>query len=268
MRTSKVAAFVADDRFRNTILFVILANAILQGLQTSSTVMASAGDLIDFLDKVCLYIFVFEILLSIYASGLKFFKSGWNLCDILIIGISLFPAAESLTVLRALRILKLFRVVTVAPRLRRIVEGFIDSLPGMASVFLFLGVIFYIGAVIATKLFGGPCFNCTISQAEQFDLWFGTIGRSLYTLFQIMTLESWSMGIVRPILDVYPSAWLFFVPFILLTTFAVMNLLVGLIVNSMQDAHSEQANAETDAFRHDVLLKLQAIENELGKINK
>ena len=123
-----------------------------------------------------------------------------------------------------------------------------------SSVFLLMGIIFYIGAVMATKLF-----------AADFPEWFGSIGASLYTLFQIMTLESWSMGIVRPVLEVYPYAWLFFVPFIMMTTFAVVNLLVGLIVNSMQDAHAEESNAATDAYRDEVLDRLKAIEERLNK---
>jgi voltage-gated sodium channel len=139
------------------------------------------------------------------------------------VGIALIPAAQGLSVLRALRILRVLRVVSAAPRLRRVVEGFITALPGMASVFLLIGIIYYIGAVMATKLFGAS-----------FPEWFGHLGASAYSLFQIMTLESWSMGIVRPVMEVYPYAWAFFVPFILMTTFAVMNLLIGLIVNSMQ----------------------------------
>ena len=138
--------------------------------------------------------------------------------------------------------------------MRRVVEGFVTALPGMGSVFLLMGIIFYIGAVMATKLFGAS-----------FPEWFGTLGASFYSLFQIMTLESWSMGIVRPVMDVYPYAWLFFVPFIMVTTFAVVNLLVGLIVNSMQDAHAEESNAATDAYRDEVLDRLPKIEERLGK---
>jgi len=117
-----------------------------------------------------------------------------------------------------------------------------------------MGIIFYIGAVIATKLFG-----------DAFPEWFGDLGRSGYTLFQVMTLESWSMGIVRPVMETYPFAWAFFVPFIMVTTFAVVNLLVGLIVNSMQDAHAEEGNAATDAYRDEVMAKLNAIEARLDK---
>ncbi|MEO1308829.1 MAG: ion transporter, partial [Pseudomonadota bacterium] len=131
-------------------------------------------------------------------------------------------------------------------------EGFVTALPGMGSVFLLMGLVFYIGSVMATKLF-----------AESFPEWFGNLGLSAYSLFQIMTLESWSMGIVRPVMEIYPFAWAFFVPFILLTTFAVVNLLVGLIVNSMQDAHSEEENEKTDAYRDEVLHRLEAIEKAL-----
>ena len=142
----------------------------------------------------------------------------------------------------------------MAPRLRRVVEGFITALPGMGSVFLLMTIIFYIGSVIATKLF-----------APSFPEWFGSLPASAYTLFQIMTLESWSMGIVRPVMEIYPQAWLFFVPFILTTTFAVVNLLVGLIVNSMHDAHNEEAGEITEAYRDEVLSRLIAIEKHLDE---
>ncbi|MDH3265079.1 MAG: ion transporter, partial [Paracoccaceae bacterium] len=143
---------------------------------------------------------------------------------------------------------------SVLPRLRRVVEGFITALPGMGSVFLLMGLVFYIGAVLATKLFGAA-----------FPDFFGTLGRSAYSLFQIMTLESWSMGIVRPVMEVYPYAWAFFVPFIMVTTFAVVNLLVGLIVNSMHDAHAAEETEKTDAYRDEVLARLEAIERRLSE---
>ncbi|SIO49226.1 voltage-gated sodium channel [Rhodovulum sp. ES.010] len=237
---------------RNAILGVILFNAVLLGMETSDRIMAQAGGLIVALDWLCLSIFVAEIAAKLLAYRFAFFRSGWNVFDFVIVGIALVPAAHALSVLRALRILRLLRVISVAPRLRRVVEGFISALPGMGSVFLLMGMIFYIGAVMATKLFG-----------DTFPEWFGTLGLSAYSLFQIMTLESWSMGIVRPVMDVYPYAWGFFVPFIMVTTFAVVNLLVGLIVNSMQDAHHEEDVKRTDAYRDEVLARLQAIEARL-----
>ncbi len=251
--TALLTEFLERPVVRNTIIGVILFNAVLLGLETSQSVMGRVGPLIRVLDLACLSIFVAEIAAKLVAYRWRFFRNGWNIFDFLIVGISLVPGAQTLSVLRALRILRLLRVISVAPRLRRVVEGFVTALPGMGSVFLLMALIFYIGAVMATKLF-----------AASFPDWFGTLGLSAYTLFQIMTLESWSMGIVRPVMDVYPMAWLFFVPFIMVTTFAVVNLLVGLIVNSMQDAHAEEANASTDAYRDEVLSRLAAIEAKLG----
>ncbi len=259
----RVERLIATPAFQNTVMAVILFNAVILGLETSRPVMAEVGPLIETLDGACLAFFVVELLLKLFAQRTAFFRSGWNWFDTIIVGIALVPAGQGLSVLRALRILRLLRIVSVAPRLRRVVEGFITALPGMGSVFLLMGIIFYIGAVMATKLFGGDCAACSPEQAAQFQDWFGSLGASLYTLFQIMTLESWSMGIVRPVLEVYPEAWLFFVPFIMLTTFAVVNLLVGLIVNSMQDAHNEEADAATGSYRDEVLRRLEAIESRL-----
>ncbi|WP_102106596.1 ion transporter [Oceaniglobus roseus] len=248
----RLARWIEGPAFTNTILAVILLNAALLGLETSDVVMDRTGPLIPVLDSLCLVIFVIELALKLFAQGARFFRNGWNLFDSVIVGVSLVPGAQTLSVLRALRILRLFRVLSVAPSLRRVVEGFITALPGMASVFVLMALIFYIGAVMATTLF-----------AQSFPEWFGDLGRSAYSLFQIMTLESWSMGIVRPVMEVYPYAWAFFVPFIVVTTFAVVNLLVGLIVNSMQDAHNSESDAVTGTYRDEVLARLAAIERRL-----
>lgn len=250
----RLGEFLEGSRFSNFILGVIILNAITLGLETSKTAVAAIGPLINIVDNICLVIFVLELVAKLYAFRFKFFRSGWNIFDFIIVGIALAPGADGLSVLRALRILRVLRVISVAPSLRRVVEGFVTALPGMGSVFMLMAMIFYIGAVMATKLFGGS-----------FPDWFGTLGRSGYSLFQIMTLESWSMGIVRPVMVEYPYAWAFFVPFIMVTTFAVVNLLVGLIVNSMQDAHSEESNAATDSYRDLVMQRLEAIEAKLDK---
>ena len=253
----KTAAFLDQPWVRNGIIGVILFNAVLLGMETSTTLMGVAGPVIIALDTLCLSIFVLELALKFHAQRGQFWRSGWNIFDFLIVGISLMPGAQSFSVLRALRILRLLRVVSVSPNLRRVVEGFIKALPGMGSVFLLMGMLFYIGAVMATKLF-----------SDSFPDWFGDLGNSAYSLFQIMTLESWSMGIVRPVMEVYPYAWAFFVPFIMVTTFAVVNLLVGLIVNSMQDAHAAESNQATEDYRDEVLKRLAAIEARLSEAEK
>jgi voltage-gated sodium channel len=250
----RLADWLDRPQVRNTIVAVIVFNAIVLGLETSDTLMAAYGPVILTLDRVCLTIFVLEIGAKLVAHGPRFFRSGWNIFDFLIVAIALLPATQGLAVLRALRILRVVRIVSAVPSLRRVVEGLFAALPGMGSVFLLMSIIFYIGAVMATKLF-----------SDSFPEWFGTLGASLYTLFQVMTLESWSMGIVRPVLEVYPYAWAFFVPFIMVTTFAVVNLIVGLVVNSMQDAHAAESNAATDAYRDEVLERLRKIEEKLGE---
>ena len=252
MTRARLAAYLDRTDVQYAIVAVIVLNAIVLGMETSKTLMANAGGLILWIDRLCLAIFSAEILLKLYARGARFFRSGWNVFDFAVVAVSYVPDAGGLSVLRALRILRVLRLVSAMPRLRRVIEGFLSAIPGMASVFGLMTLIFYIAAVIATKLFG-----------TSFPDWFGDLGKSAYSLFQIMTLESWSMGIVRPVMDVYPYAWAFFVPFILVTTFAVVNLVVGLIVNSMQDAHAEEEVAATEAHRMEILKRLEAIERKL-----
>jgi len=244
----KIESVISARSFGNFILAVILVNAVVLGLQTSKELMAKSGSVLDLIDNICLGIFTIEILLKLIVHRHRFFFSGWNNFDFVIVGISLVPGAGGLSVLRAMRIMRVLRVVSIAPSLRRVVEGFITALPGMFSVFVLMALIFYIAGVMATKLF-----------ADTFPDWFGTLGESLYSLFQIMTLESWSMGIVRPVMDVHPYAWAFFVPFIMITTFAVVNLVVGLIVTSMEGAHDAEENEATDNYREDVMNKLDAL---------
>lgn len=247
-----VAAFLDRPTVARFIIALILINAVTLGLETFPAVMARAGGLILAIDRLCLSIFVVELALRLYALGPRFFRSGWNVFDFVIIGISLLPSTGGFSVLRAMRILRVLRVVSAVPSLRRVVDGLGRALPGMGSVFLLILIIYYIAAVMATKLFGAS-----------FPQWFGSLTATSFTLFQIMTLEGWSGEIVRPVMEVYPYAWAFFVPFILITTFAVLNLIVGLIVNSMQEAASEAEQERDQAFEAQVMERLTAIEKKL-----
>ncbi len=252
----QINALISTRAFSNFILAVILVNAIVLGLQTSKDLMVRIGPLLDMIDTVCLGIFTIEILLKLTVQRHRFFFSGWNNFDFVIVGISLVPGAGGLSVLRAMRIMRVLRVVSIAPSLRRVVEGFISALPGMISVFALMALIFYIAGVMATKLF-----------ADTFPQWFGTLGESLYSLFQIMTLESWSMGIVRPVMEVHPYAWAFFVPFIMVTTFAVVNLVVGLIVTSMEGENEAEDNKATGDYRDEVMARLDALSAKIDTLN-
>ena len=243
---------------RNFIVGVIVFNAIILGMETSKAIMAAAGDLILLLDRICLMIFVVELTAKLFAQRLQFFRNGWNIFDFVIVGVSLISGNGGLSVLRALRILRVLRVISVVPSLRRVVEGFVTALPGMGSVFLLMGIVFYIGAVMATKLFGAS-----------FPQWFGTLGQSGYTLFQIMTLESWSMGIVRPVMEEFPLSWMLFVPFIIMTAFTVLNLFIGVIVDAMQQEHEAEARAERETMMSEneqMLIEIRAMRKELQEI--
>lgn len=240
----RVGTLVESDRFQHAIVAVIVLNAIVLGLETSQVAMAVAGPLLVTVDLMCLTVFVAEIALKLYAFRFGFFRSGWNIFDFSVVAIALVPATEGFAVLRALRILRVMRLISMVPTMRKVVQALVGAIPPMGTVIALLGLVFYVFAVMATKLFG-----------QSFPDWFGTVGASLYSLFQIMTLESWSMGIVRPVMEAYPYAWVFFVPFILVTTFAVMNLFVAIIVNSMQSAHEDEARA-AERQRHDDLVAL------------
>jgi len=224
----KIGIYVESARVRNFIIAIILANAITLGMNTSPYFSDKYGDIIHTIDMIILYIFVVEISLKLIAFGFKFFRSGWNVFDFIIVGIALFPDSGILSVLRVLRIFRLLRAISLIPSFRLVIESLLNSIPGIASITGLLVVFYYIFAVIATTLFG-----------QAFPDWFGTLGKSMYSLFQIMTLESWSMGISRPVMQVFPYAWLFFVTFILIATFAMMNLFIAIIVDTMQNIHKK-----------------------------
>lgn len=255
----RVGALVDSRRAQTAITALIVVNAVTLGLETSETAMALAGPLLRTVDALILSIFVVEIALKLFAHGARYFRDPWNLFDMAVVGVALVPASEGFSVLRAFRILRVLRLVSVVPSLRRVVGALLHAIPGMGSVVMLLTVLFYVFAVMATKLFG-----------QQFPDWFGTIGASFYTLFQVMTLESWSMGIVRPVMETYPVAWLFFVPFILLTSFAVLNLFIGIIVDAMQSqAHEEEAELHRgEPTLVDVMGEVQAIRAEIAELRK
>ena len=256
----RVEALITSRRFELAITAIIILNAITLGLETSDAAMAAFGPVLLLIDRVVLWIFVVELALRFYVYRTRFFHDPWRVFDFVIVGIALMPATGSLSVLRALRILRVLRLVSMVPSLRRVVGGLIAALPGMGSITVLLTLIFYVFSVIATKLYG-----------EAFPEWFGTLPASAYSLFQIMTLESWSMGIVRPVMDVFPYAWTFFLPFILCTTFTVLNLFIGIIVSAMQAEHeatAEEERAGLSVQQENILQELKALRAEIAELKK
>jgi voltage-gated sodium channel len=249
---------VEHPRTERVIMALIIINAVILGLETSPTVTKSFGGTLDLLDHLILAVFVVEIAARIAVHRTAFFRDPWSLFDFFVIGIALVPATETFSVLRALRILRVLRLITIVPSIRRVVGGLIAALPGMGSVVMLLALLYYVFSVMATKLFGA-----------QFPDWFGTIGASAYSLFQIMTLESWSMGIVRPVMEKFPYAWAFFVPYIIVTTFAALNLFIGIVVTAMQSEHDQTASDERDALHQEnvtMMDELKYIRTEIAAL--
>lgn len=244
----RLGDWIESPPIQNVIIGVILFNAVTLGLETSSFVQDRAGWLLLRVEQAVLALFVLEIAIKLYAFRLRFFRSGWNVFDFVIVGIALVPASGPLAILRAFRILRILRLVTKIARLRHLVESLIRALPSIGWIVVLLLMVFYIFAVMGTKLFG-----------EQFPAYFGHLGASLYTLFQVMTLESWSHGISRPVMAEFPYAWIYFLTFILITVFTVLNLFIGIIVNTMQEKHFE----EDEQHRNDMEQRAHAEREEM-----
>ena len=219
---SKIKTFIESNLFTKFIIYLIVLNGITMGLETSKTFLLSFESYTSIFNQIVITIFTIEIILRIYVHRISFFKDPWSLFDFFVVAISLVPASSGFEILRTLRVLRLFRLVTAVPQMKKIVAALISVIPGMLSVIALMTLFFYISAIMSTQLF-----------SEKFPEWFGTLGESFYTLFQIMTLESWSMGIVRPIMEIYPYAWVFFIPFIFVVTFVMINLVVAIIVDAM-----------------------------------
>ena len=251
-------SLLESRKFEWFITVIIIINAITLGLETVPAAMDVAGGLLLTLDRVILAIFVVELVSKLAVYRRSFFKDPWRIFDLIVVGVALLPTTGSLSVLRALRILRVLRLVSMVPSLRRVVGGLIAALPGMGSIVLLLGLVFYVFSVMATKLYGGA-----------FPEWFGSIPASAYSLFQIMTLESWSMGIVRPVMETYPTAWAFFVPFIIATSFTVLNLFIGIIVSAMQAEHEAEASADREALQSEqemILNEIRSLRADIAEL--
>lgn len=254
----KIKNFVESNYFQNFIIGLIVFNGFTMGLETSKTLSNNYDALFDGINLFVISIFTIEIALRIYVHKLNFFKDPWSIFDFVIVAISLIPAGEGFEILRVLRVLRLFRLITVVPQMKKVITALVSVVPGLGSIAILLGLIFYVFSIMATELFG-----------EEFPKWFGTLGDSFYTLFQIMTLESWSMGIVRPVMEVYPHSWIFFVIFIFIATFIMINLIVAIVVDAMSNiVENEEEILSEEKKISDEIMSLKDEIRELKDIIK
>ena len=252
----RIEAFWALKSVQNVVIALILINAVLLGMETSPRIMASWGKLITTLDHAILTVFVVEIASLLFARGWRFFKDPWSVFDFVVVGIALIPASGPFAVLRSLRVLRVLRLISKIPSIRKVVGALLGALPGMASVFGLVMILFYVNAVIATKLFG-----------QDFPELFGNLGMSFFTLFQVMTLEAWAGGVARPIMEVYPYAWIFFFLFILTATFTVLNLFVAVIVNSLNAIHGQEESSKGNDMQT-MRNELELMRREVSELRK
>lgn len=252
---AQLGVLLRDPRFERFIITVIALNAVTLGLETSRTVTAHYGSLLAAIDTAFLAIFVVELVARMIVYRSAFWRDPWSVFDAVVVAIALVPASGDLAILRALRVLRALRLITAVPSIRRVVASLLSAIPSMGSIIALLLLINYVFSVMATKLFGAD-----------FEEQFGTLGASFFTFFQIMTLEGWSGEIVRPVMAKYPWAWMFFVPYIILATFMVLNLFIGIIVDAIQhQGASEQGVDPNDAESAAILTELKQMRVELAE---
>lgn len=207
---------------QRTITAIILINALVLGLETSTWMTDRFGDLLAWTDRMALTVFVVELLTKIYAYRRRFFTDPWNLFDLFVVSISLVPSTESLSILRALRVLRLLRLVSLVPSMRRVVATLLNAIPGMASIIGLLVLMLYVAAVMGTQLFG------THSPDH-----FGDLGTSLWTLFIAATGEGWP-DVAAEVMQSQPWAWVFFLVYVLVSTFVIINLFIAVLVSAAE----------------------------------
>ena len=247
----RVRVFIESVRFERAITTLIVANSITLGLETSPALVARFGAILHVIDRTVLGVFVVELLSRFFVYRRRFFRDQWRVFDFLIVGIALMPASGTFSVLRALRVLRVLRLVSLVPSMRGVINALLTALPGMASIVGLMALVLYVSAVLATNLFG--------ETAPEF---FGDLGASLFTLFQIMTVEGWP-DIARPVMAQLPYAWMFFVTYLLIATFMVLNLFIAVVVNAMQSQVTEDLKGEGEAHTRLILDEVRALQREI-----
>lgn len=256
----KIADFVEHKYFITVISALIIINAFTLGLETNSDLMRDYGAAFHFFDNLVIAIFTVEIALKLYVYRLPFFKVGWNIFDFVIVVISLMPHAGPFAILRALRILRLLRLITLVPQMRNVIGALFHAIPGMASIIGVLFILMYVFAVLGSQFFGQ-------SPDEEMQFYFGNVSHSMYTMFQLITLEDWT-DVANTTIEIYPWAWIYFVVFIILTSFAVLNLFIGIIVDALNIVKGEDLKSEEEDMRAEIRAlgsKIDALQADLRK---
>lgn len=255
----KLQEFIENKWTQRFIIFVILFNAIILGMMTYPALMLKYESAMQLLCNICVWVFTIELAIKLIVYKKEFFKDGWNIFDFFIVVISWIPTGgvySSFRVFRILRTLRALRLITQLERLRVIVQAIIDSIPNVSWASVLLLIIFYIFAIMGTTLYG-----------QDFPIEFGSLGKSIFTLFQIMTLEAWA-DIARDVMAKFSYSWIYFISFILVSSFIVMNVIVGVVVNAISDINEniKKEREKKAAQNCDLRIELNNLKEQIKKV--
>ena len=250
-----LARAIDGPLFHNTVMTLIVLNAVVLGLETWPPVENTVGPWLAGLDHAILFAFVVELALRIVAEGWRFFRGGWNIFDFAVVAVSLLAATSGLAALRALRVLRVLRIISVFPRMRVVVSALLHAVPGILSVGVIVTLIVYVFAVIAANLYG-----------PKHPEYFGDIFTSMYTLFQIMTMEGW-VEIAETVRADHPKSWIFFVSFLLVATFTMLNLFVAIVVRVVEE-DSDELQDEIDRDHSETLAEIKALRADVAALRE
>ena len=238
---------VAARWFEPVMIGLIIFNGVLIGLETSKEFTATYDGWLHVGNDIILAVFIIEAILKITAVAPRFglyFGNGWNLFDFTIVILSLLPSTQEFAlVARLVRVLRVLRLVSAVPQLRLIVATLVRSIPSMGHVILLMSIIFYIYAVIGFHLF----------HEHDAEHW-GTLGSALLTLFGIVTLEGW-VQVMEIALELHPWAWIYFVSFVLIGTFVMLNLFIAVVINNLEASKVAELEELRDPVTHEEVLK-------------
>lgn len=252
----RVARFIKSQLFYNAILCIIVLNAIVIGLQTIESISSDYAEVLNKINLLCLTVFIIEFILRIYIYRTRFFLKRWDVFDLIVVLISLLPESYVVSTFRFLRVIRVLRLISVIPKIQLITQVLLRTLSSIISVGILLMIVYYVYAVITTTLYG-----------KDFPQWFGTIGESYYTLFQIMTFESWSMGIVRPVMEIHPYSWIVFISFLIIATYIVLNIVIGIIVDCIGEIKNSDCECDSSEQNYQKLSEqMISLSEELKEI--
>jgi voltage-gated sodium channel len=253
------ARIVASPRFQGAVVAVIAFNALIFGLETYDAVDERIGGVLRVANDVCLGLFVVELAIRIVAYGSRpqrFFTNGWNVFDFVVIGAAFVPGVrENATVLRLVRLLRVVRIISVLPDVRILLRGMVRSLPPIASMGALAVLLIYLYGMVGWLLFG----------AEDPEQW-GDLGQAMLSLFVMLTLEEWP-SYLRAGMEIHPWSWIYFVSYVLVAGFLLINVLIGIVINAMESARREE-RAAVRAEQQELAELVQALRDTVDDLDE